>query len=235
MEKTKSDSNRQRELEELAKKYFIFMDTNAIIDAEKTEFWQHMEPALKDAGKKIVIPAACAAELESVARDENKADAPLAQEAIDTVNQLINEEVAVLKGTKAEIDDGFADRVILAQFMQHGMQNELMLITNDLGLAKDIVAMNTLNSSAGYRNRVMNIIPESGYLTSNIFWKAKESLEQDQLAAAQELQKQLHLDEENEIVNGAIAQQASDPGTFTIQIPHGRGKYTYSVNFRRRS
>lgn len=231
MEKTKTENDRQRELEELAKRYIIFMDTNAIIDAEKTEFWQHMELALRDAGKKIIIPAACAAELESVARDENKADAPLAQEAIDTVNEFVEEGAAVLKGTKAEIDDGFADKVILTQFMQHGMQNELMLITNDLGLAKDVVAMNMLNSSAGYHNRVMSIIPESGYLTSHIYWKAKESLEQDQLTAAEELQKQLHLDEDSEKVDENIVPQTPDLDTIQIQVPSGRGKYTCNVNF----
>lgn len=231
MENQKSDTDRQRELEELAKRYYIFMDTNAVIDAEKTAFWQRMEPALKEAGKKVIIPAACAAELESVARDENKVDAPLALEAINTVNELIDEEIAVLKGTKAEIDDGFADKVILAQFMQHGMRNELMLITNDLGLAKDIVAMNTLNSSSGYRNRVMSIIPESGYLTSHIFWKAKESLEQDQRVAAEELQKQLNLDEGSCKAEDNAASQAPDLDTIQIQVPKGRGKYTCNVNF----
>lgn len=231
MENKKTDSDRQRELEELAKRYYIFMDTNAVIDAEKTAFWQRMEPALKEAGKKVIIPAACAAELEAVARDENKADAPLAQEAIDTVNELVEEGAAVLKGTKAEVEDGFADRVILTQFLQHGMQNELMLITNDLGLAKDIVAMNTLNSSSGYRNRVMSIIPESGYLTSHVFWKAKESLEQDQLITAKELQKQLHLDEDGEKGEDNVAPQAPDLDTIQIQVPSGRGKYSCNVNF----
>ena len=176
MEKTKSDTDRQRELEELAKNYIIFLDTNAIIDAEKTEFWNHLEPALKEAGKKVVIPAACAAELEKIAYDENKLDMLKARAAIRSANRLFREGNAVLVGTEEERKDNFADPILLERILRYGRDKKLLIITNDTKLAVDALSLTKLQSTKGYKLRVMNI-GSDGYLSNAVYLRAKAALE----------------------------------------------------------
>lgn len=175
MEKTKS-TDRQRELEELAKRYIIFMDTNAIIDAEKTTFWNHMEPALKEAGKKVVIPAACAAELEKIAYDEMKEDMLKARAGIRTVNRLLREGSAALVGTEKERKDNFADPILLERILKYGRNKKILVVTNDTKLAVDILSLTKLQSTRGYALRVMNV-GSDGYLSNAVYLRAKAALE----------------------------------------------------------
>lgn len=176
MENKKTDSDRQRELEELAKKYFIFMDTNAVIDAEKTAFWERMEPALKEAGKKVVIPAACAAELEKIAYDEMKEDMLKARAGIRTVNRLLREGNAVLVGTEEERKDNFEDPILLERILKYGRDKKLLIITNDTKLAVDALSLTKLQSTKGYKIRVMNI-GFDGYLVDDVYLRAKAAME----------------------------------------------------------
>lgn len=178
MEKTKSDTDRQRELEELAKNYIIFLDTNAIIDAEKTEFWNHLEPALKEAGKKVVIPAACAAELEKIAYDEMKEDMFKARAAIRTVNRLLRAGDAVLVGTEDERKNSFADPILLERILKYGRNKKILVVTNDTKLAVDILSLTKLQSTRGYALRVMNVGTD-GYLSTNTYLRAKAAMEDD--------------------------------------------------------
>lgn len=176
MEKTKSDTDRQRELEEFAKKYYIFMDTNAVIDAEKTEFWNHMEPVLREAGKKVVIPAACAAELEKIAYDEMKEDMFKARAAIRTVNRLLRAGDAVLVGTEDERKNSFADPILLERILKYGRNKKILVVTNDTKLAVDILSLTKLQSTRGYALRVMNVGTD-GYLSTNTYLRAKAAIE----------------------------------------------------------
>ena len=176
MENTKTDSDRQRELEELAKRYYIFMDTNALIDAESTPFWTNIAGALQFCGKKVVIPVACAAELEKIAYNDSKADMMKARAAIHTVNRLLREGNAVLVGTEEERKDNFADPILLERILKYGRDKKLLIITNDTKLAVDALSLTKLQSTKGYKIRVMNI-GFDGYLVDDVYLRAKAAME----------------------------------------------------------
>ncbi len=152
------------------------IDTNALIDAEGTYFWSKMASALHVSKKRIFIPVACAAELEKIAYNDSKQDMLKARAAIRTVNRLLREGNAVLVGTEEERNNNFADPILLERILRCGRDKKLCIITNDTKLAVDILALTKLQSTKGYKLRVMNI-GSDGYLSNAVYLRAKAAME----------------------------------------------------------
>ena len=166
---------------EMLSDYIPVIDTNALIDAESTPFWTNIAGALQICGEKIVIPVACAAELEKIAYNERKEDMLKARAAIRTVNRLLREGNAVLVGTEDERKDNFADPILLERILKYGRDKKLLIITNDTKLAVDILALTKLQSTHGYTLRVMNVGAD-GYLSNTVYLRAKATMEDGEVS-----------------------------------------------------
>ena len=154
------------------------IDTNALVDAEGTYFWSKMVSALHVSKKRIFIPVACAAELEKIAYNDSKRDMLKARAAIRTINRLLREGNAVLVGAEEERKDNFADPILLERILRYGRDKKLLIITNDTKLAVDALSLTKLQSTKGYKLKVMNIGPD-GYLSNAVYLRAKAIMEDD--------------------------------------------------------
>ncbi|WP_455193936.1 PIN domain-containing protein [Eubacterium ramulus] len=162
----------------IVKEYIPVIDTNAIIDAEETEFWKNMVPILRFCQKKMVIPAVCAAELEKIAYDQKRECMLNARTAIRRINWLLHNGLAVLKGSDEERRCAFADPVILEQILKCGRTEKILVITNDTKLAEDILNLKCLRSVKGFCHRVLNI-SSNGWLSDAVYCRARAALEQE--------------------------------------------------------
>ena len=152
------------------------IDTNALVDAEGTYFWSKMVSALHISKKRIFIPVACAVELEKIAYNDSKEDMLKARAAIRNVNRLLRSGDAVLVGTEDERKDSFADPILLERILRYGRDKKLLIITNDTKLAADVLSLTNLQSTKGYKIRVMNI-GSDGYLSNDVYLRAKAAME----------------------------------------------------------
>jgi hypothetical protein len=135
--------------------YKIFMDTCSLLTDAADTFWQNIIPFLQTYGTKVIIPMRCGQELEKHAG--NAANPELAQKAKHTlkiVNQLISAGYVEIRG---EASDNFADNVFLTVFTKFRIHENLLLITQDRGLTRDVLKLNDVRSVRGYPVEVMHV------------------------------------------------------------------------------
>lgn len=127
-------------LEQCVKDYKIIIDTCSIIDAVSTDFWNNIVPILHKHESSIIFPLRCGEELEKHAYDTSKPVlADKSKKSIRIINQLKKEGIIKICGEK---NDNFADNAFQTVFTKFRLKHNLLLITQDNKLAKDILSLN---------------------------------------------------------------------------------------------
>ncbi len=158
---SQNELNAQRHMENLVKESRIFMDTCSIIDA-KILFWEHIKPYLRKYDKKIIIPYRCYEELVKKTRDsQNQELQKTANERLLFLKQLEDDSFIKIRGEKS---DNFADNVFLSVFTKFRLQYNLLLITQDNNLARDILNLNNSTSQKSTHIIKVRRVNEYNYL-----------------------------------------------------------------------
>lgn len=170
--------NQRKSLEQDVAKRVIFIDTCSILDKNVDLFWYNVLPILKTKGKHIFIPYRCVEEVKR--HSNNKKDLGLAgtaKKALSSINKLKKEGIIEIRGEKT---DNFADNVFLTVFSKFRMTYDLMLITRDRKLAKEILQLN--NSKAALSEHVIQVktIDKNGYLTELLPTKKEDEHHESQ-------------------------------------------------------
>ncbi len=131
-------------LEKYVRGYKIFIDTCSLLHDKADRFWDNVRPMLKQYQGKIIVPLRVWEEIEKHA--DNAAKPELAERAahcLETLRGLREEGCIELRG---EATDNFADNVFQVVFTKFRVKYNLLLITQDKALAKDILAINDSRS-----------------------------------------------------------------------------------------
>lgn len=134
-------------LEKCVKDYRIFVDTSSFLDNGTKDFLMNITPILEREKKALILPLTVYKELEKLANSPDYCkrkhpDNPMLNTlAIRACKVIIIMQRAHLIDIFADPDDGdFADNVFLHVFTKKRMQFDILLITQDRGLANE--AMN---------------------------------------------------------------------------------------------
>lgn len=167
-------------LEKYVKNYKIFIDTCSLLHPEVNKFWNNIIPILHLYNIKIIIPKRSIDELEK--HSNNKQNSDLSKSANNckmVLSKLISAGYVEIRG---EETDNFADNVFQVVFTKFRMTHNLLLITQDNNLAKDILALNDSKSVKG-KSVVVKKINKQGYLSSFSWNENKKKVRGKNLAS----------------------------------------------------
>lgn len=135
----------QKKLESYVKNYKLFMDTSSLLTEQASKFWEHISPFLSQVQKKIIIPSRCVEEIDKHSQNTEKPDlANQARKARELLEILKQKGYIEIRGEKT--DSYLADNVFNTVFTKFRLEYNLLLITQDRGLAADIKALNNTRS-----------------------------------------------------------------------------------------
>lgn len=157
-------------LEKYVNEYKIFIDTCSLLHFSVDKFWNAVCPLLHRYNNKIIVPLRSLEELKKHANSKTKKElADRAKGCLQKIQALKEDGYIEVRG---EDTDNFADNVFQVVFTKFRMTHNLLLITQDNDLAKDILALN--KSKAVKANPVIvKRINENGYL-NDFFWNRKD-------------------------------------------------------------
>lgn len=121
----------------------VFIDTCSLLESSFFQIESILFKKLKKANQKLIVPKKVVDELN---KHSASTDASLARAAKRALKHLAVQQQNNLISIKGDPTDNFADNVFLTQFTRHRLKYNLTLITQDNGLAWDIMNLNTLKS-----------------------------------------------------------------------------------------
>ncbi|MDR2409902.1 MAG: zinc-ribbon domain containing protein [Bacteroidales bacterium] len=130
----------------IADGFKIFIDACSLLDPHASLFWLHIIPLLKKYCSTIIVPLRV---IDEIQKHKSAPDKELANIATETEKNLIalkNEGFIEIRGEKS---DKFADNVFLTVFTKFRQEYNLLLITQDINLALDILNLNYTKSVDG--------------------------------------------------------------------------------------
>lgn len=156
-------------LEQYVKNCKIFIDTCSLLNSAADKFWLNVIPLLQIYNMKIIVLLRSLDELEKHSKNKNKPELMKdANNCIKVMNQLMSAGYIEVRG---ESTDNFADNVFQVVFTKFRMTHNLLLITQDNDLAKDILALND-NRSVKANPVQVKRINKYGFL-SDFNWNGK--------------------------------------------------------------
>lgn len=161
-EKIEKIIQKQNQFKYYVENYKIFIDTCSLMDTNIYKFYNNIHLLLKATSSKIIVPYSVIYELKNHSKSKNKDKQNKADNGIQILEKLKHNNLLDVRG---ESNDNFADNVFLVVFTKFRMQHNLLLITQDNILAKEILNLN--NSIAVKANNVLvKKINEYGYLSN---------------------------------------------------------------------
>jgi len=143
----------------------VFVDTCTCIQSEEgfQKFILASVPHLKETGTKIHIAYKCIEELgkiqKDIKRDQHMRDA--AYHALQVFRYLQEIDALDVRGKET---DSFADSVMLQNLLRYVTKYNLLLITQDRGLAADAELLNHLKSVKSKKNIITRKLDTCGNL-----------------------------------------------------------------------
>lgn len=169
--KTQQELSREF-LEQCIKEYKIFIDTSSLLEDSAEKFFQNIVPILRREGKSIIMPKSVGLELLKLANDpaycrqKYPANPELNKRAIRVCNNINRLKQSTLIEIYADPDDGdFADNVFLHVLTKKRMQYDMLLITQDRGLAGEALRVGKDNRAVrGVKKIHVRQIDNDGFL-----------------------------------------------------------------------
>lgn len=153
----------------------VFIDTCSLLEPSYFQLEPLLFQILEKAGQQLIVPMKVVEELN---KHTASAKVSLANAAKRALLSLAAQQRKNLISLRGEQGDNFADNVFLTQFTRHRLTYNLTLITQDRGLAKDIMNLNTLASQlTRYTIEVFRISkngtlePNDGPLSASPSWQ----------------------------------------------------------------
>lgn len=126
----------------------LFIDTSSLLQPKSAIFMKRLLPILKEEEKKLVVPFRVYEEIQS--KQKQSQDSKLSERAYQAEKDLAALQQAHLLTLVGDDDlDEFADNVFNTQITRLRMKHSIALITNDISLGTDILALNDSQSVRG--------------------------------------------------------------------------------------
>jgi len=145
-------------LEEAVNGFKIFIDTCSLLNVAANAFWSHVIPILQREGKKVIVPFRVYEEVKKFAENPalcaKKGDPNLNRNAKAALKRIAILQKGNIVDVFGDPHDNFADNVFQTVFTQFRLKYNLMLITQDNSLARDILAIGK-SKSVQTKNRIL--------------------------------------------------------------------------------
>ena len=124
--------------------HLIMMDTSSLLSEHVGKFWRNMIPILKLQGKRVILSKSVMKEVQRHADNPERCRIKYpnnprlnetAKRTLDDVERLIRDGVVEVRADPDE--DKLADNVLLSVIVRFRMQYNILLITEDRGLAEE--------------------------------------------------------------------------------------------------
>lgn len=153
------------DLKKLYQERVVFVDTCCCIENEQSfqQFILASVPHLQASGAKLHIAYKCIEELGKIQKDTSreryKRDA-----AYSALKVLLHLQEANLLDVRGMEEDSFADSVMLQNLLRYFTKYNLLLITQDRGLASDAEMLNHLKSVKSKKTIMTRMLDKNGNL-----------------------------------------------------------------------
>ena len=123
--------------------FTIIIDTCSLLDDNFGKFWSHLEPHLREMGKKILVPKKVYDEIARFADDPRKCEGKqpgFQHRAISVANNIAKwqHQFVEVVGDKNGNEDGIADHIICHTVAKYRIKSNILVITQDRALTGDI-------------------------------------------------------------------------------------------------
>ena len=154
-------------LEKCVREYKIFVDTSSLLEESAGKFFNNIIPLLIQYNASLVVPLAVCEELEKLAKNENhQINTTVSMRANRALKKIVRLHAARLVGIFGDSDDGnFADNVFLQVFTKKRLQFNILLITQDRGLASEAMKLSIDNRAVkGMKKIIAQRLDKNGFL-----------------------------------------------------------------------
>ncbi len=164
-------------IDNIYKNAIVLIDTCCFVENGTgcQKFFIKSAPYLKETGEKIHIAYKCIEELGKIhhdsLREKRKRDA--AAEALKVIQIMENEEFLDVRGSET---DSFADSIILQNLIRYFVKYNVVLITQDKGLASDAECLNHFISVTSRKKVIVKNLDEEGNIIDIIPRKKERCL-----------------------------------------------------------
>lgn len=150
----------------------VYLDANILLDEKTCKAWKNaILPRLARCNRKFIVIASVLAEIRKKADTVMAGDAALscrARKALDDLNNLVQQNLCEIK--EVEVDSEFADSAFYSLFAAKRLQENILLITRDKGLARDVLRLNKSESVRSYRPILVWFMEDSGFINTHYHW-----------------------------------------------------------------
>lgn len=159
-------------LENCVKDFKVFIDTCSLLEESSDKFFQNVVPILEREKKALIVPLTVYRELEKLAKspayynEKYPNNSNLTAMATRACETLVRLQRARLVEIFADPDDGdFADNVFLYVLRKKCLQYDMLLITQDRGLAREALKIGKANRAVkGVKKIIVQRIDKNGFL-----------------------------------------------------------------------
>lgn len=142
-------------LDQLIMEHVLMIDTCSIMHDGCDLFIESICPLLKKYKKKIIIPQKVIEELKKHQNSKNDSSkVALAEKGLQLCQKLREENCLSIRGGQY---DNFADNVFFVHFSNLRFRYNMVLITQDYKLSKDILQLNAMQTGGGNPVRVFKL------------------------------------------------------------------------------
>lgn len=120
--------------------YRLFVDTCSLMHEKAEDFFYKLAPILIDLRKQVIIPHKVAIEIERLQNSPKPDTKKAAKSSATILKHYLEHSLVDIRGEK---NDPFADNVFHYVFSKFRTQHDLALLTQDKGLAMDILSLKT--------------------------------------------------------------------------------------------
>lgn len=150
----------QERLEQSLEDHTVLLDTCTLLHYQFSTWMERALPVLRRTGQALIVPSSVVQELQHLQTKK-----PELSDAIRTASRWLQklQQEGLLKVYGSEAD-GFGDQQLLSVATRFLTRNRLLVVTQDGGLAADLLRLNQLHSVQGKRLLVFRI-NRYGYLS----------------------------------------------------------------------
>lgn len=149
--------------------YTVFIDTCLLLDEATSRTWKKMlVPRLAVANKKFHIISSVLHELKKKTVDDDASLAARAKKALADIRSMVEQGLCEIEADG--VQRGFGDAGFLELFGRKRFHDNLLLVTRDKNLARDILKLNNFRSAKSYRQILVWGMKDNGVLDSHCNW-----------------------------------------------------------------
>lgn len=153
--------------------YKTYVDTNIFLDENTVKTWKKvLVPRLAVANKKFVVISSVLHELKKKTIDDDVSLAARAKKALAGINNMVEQGLCEIEVDG--VQSGLVDARLLDLFGRKRFHENLLLVTRDHSLARDILKLNGFSSAKSYREILVWKMGDDGFLDSRYSWFPKK-------------------------------------------------------------